>query len=42
MDTLDFFMLVVVYAAATVGIVVLCWEFVFPLIAEDEQNDDQS
>ena len=42
MDALDFFMFVVVYAAATVGVVVLCWEFVFPMIAEDEQDDDQS
>ena len=41
-DVIDNAILAVVLIAGVYGIVILFWNVVFPMIAEDEQNDDQS
>ena len=39
---IDNLILLVLYVAGVYGLIVLFWDVVFPMIAEDEQNDDQS
>ena len=39
---IDNLILLVLYVAGVYGLIVLFWNVVFPMIAEDEQNDDQS
>lgn len=39
---IDNLILLVLYVAGIYGLIVLFWNVVFPMIAEDEQNDDQS
>ena len=39
---IDNLILLVLYVAGVYGLIVLFWNVVFPMIAEDEQNEDQS
>ena len=39
---IDNLILFVLYVAGIYGLIVLFWNVVFPMIAEDEQDDDQS
>ena len=39
---IDNLILLVLYIAGIYGLIVLFWNVVFPMIAEAEQNDDQS
>jgi hypothetical protein len=39
---IDNLILLVLYVAGVYGLIVLFWNVVFPMIAEDEPNDKQS
>ena len=39
---IDNLILLVLYIAGAYGLIVLFWNVVFPMIAEEEQDDDQS
>lgn len=41
-NAIDNLILLVLYVAGIYGLIVLFWNVVFPMIAEDEPNDDQS
>ena len=38
---IDNLILLVLYVAGIYGLIALFWNVVFPMIAEDEQNEDQ-
>ena len=39
---IDNLILLVLYVAGIYALIALFWDVVFPIIAEDEQNDDRS